>query len=324
MILVAGGTGTLGTPLVRRLSDRGLPVRVLTRDPARAAALPGGVEVVTGDLRDSAAVAAAVHGATTVVSAVHGFVGPGKPSPEAIDRDANRALIQAAAAAGVQHLILVSVLGAAPDHPMSLHRAKHAAEQALRASGLAWTILRPAAYLETWIAITGAKLADKGQALVFGPGRNPINFVSAHDVAAVVDLAVHDRSLRGQVLEVGGPENLTFTQLAERLVTASGRPGRIRHVPLAMLRAMSLLARPVSPTFARQAQAAVVMNTTDMTLDTSTIRDRLPTIPATTLDAVIRRQPPLEVPGARGDAPSRSGKPPPLPSSSKPPASSTG
>jgi uncharacterized protein YbjT (DUF2867 family) len=324
MILVAGGTGTLGTQLVRRLSDRGLPVRVLTRDPARAAHLPGSVEVLTGDLRDSAAVAAAVHGATTVVSAVHGFAGLGKPSPEAIDRDANRALIRAAADADVQHLVLVSVLGAAPDHPMSLHRAKHAAEQALQTSGLAWTIIRPTAYLETWIAITGAKLADDGQALVFGPGRNPINFVSAHDVAAVVDLAVCDRSLRGQLLELGGPENLTFTQLAERLITASGRPGRIRHIPLAMLRALSLLARPVSPAFARQAQAAVVMNTTDMTLDTSTIRDRLPTIPATTLEAVIRRQPTLEVPGAGGDAPIRSGKQAPLPSSSKPPASSTG
>src|SRR5512132_558679 len=109
---------------------------------------------------------------------------------------------------------------------MSLHRAKYAADQALWASGLAWTIIRPAAYLETWIAIIGAKLADGGQALVFGPGRNPVNFVSAHDVAAVVDLAVHDPSLRGQVLEVTGPENLTFTQLAERLVTASGQSGR--------------------------------------------------------------------------------------------------
>jgi uncharacterized protein YbjT (DUF2867 family) len=299
-------------------------VRVLTRDPARAAHLPDTVQTLTGDVRDPAAVADAVGGCDTVVSAVHGFVGPGRPSPEAIDRDANRGLIRAAVAAGVQHLVLVSVQDAAPDHPMSLHRAKHAAEQALQASGLAWTIIRPTAYVETWIAITGAKLTSNGQALVFGPGRNPINFVSAHDVAAVLDLAVCDRSLRGQLLEVGGPENLTFTQLAERLITASGRPGRIRHVPLTMLRALSLLARPVSPTFARQAQAAVVMNTTDMTLDTSTIRDRLPTIPATTLDEVISRQPTREVPGAGGEAPSRSGKQPPFPSSSKPPASSTG
>jgi uncharacterized protein YbjT (DUF2867 family) len=294
MILVAGGTGTLGTRLVRRLSDRGQTVQVLTRDPTRAAHLPATVQILTGDLRHPATVAAAVRGCATVVSAAHGLVGPGKPSPEAIDRDANRALIQAAAAAGVQHLVLVSVQGAAPDHPMSLGRAKHAAEQALRASGLAWTIIRPAAYLETWIAIIGAKLTDNGQALVFGPGRNPINFVSADDVAAVVDLAVHDPSLRGQVLEVAGPENLSFTQLAERLITASGKPGRTRHVPLLMLRVMSVLARPVSPVSARQAQAAVVMNTTDMTVNLATIRDRFPTIPATTLDKVLRRQPPLQ------------------------------
>jgi uncharacterized protein YbjT (DUF2867 family) len=322
MILVAGGTGTLGAQVVRLLIDRGQSVRVLTRDPARARQLPDTVQTLTGDLRDPTAVAAAVRGCATAISAVHGFVGPGKPSPESIDRDGNRALIQAAAAAGVEHMVLVSVLGAAQDHPMSLHRAKYAAEQALQASDLQWTIIRPAAYLETWIAIIGAKLP--GNSLVFGPGRNPINFVSAGDVAAIVDLAVRDQSLRGQLLEVAGPEQLSFTQIAERLITASGKPGRTRHIPLPMLRAMSVLARPVSPVFARQAQAAVVMNTTDMTADVAAIRDRLPTIPATTLDDVITRQPPLEVPDARGDAPSSRGKQTAASSSSEPPASSRG
>jgi hypothetical protein len=61
-----------------------------------------------------------------------------------------------------------------------------------------------------------------------------------------------------------------------------------------MLRATSVLARPVSPVFARQAQAAVVMNTTDMAVNLATIRDRFPTIPATTLAEVLRRQPPVQ------------------------------
>jgi uncharacterized protein YbjT (DUF2867 family) len=212
------------------------------------------------------------------------------------------------------------VLDAAPDHPMSLHRAKYAAEQALQASGLPWTIIRPAAYLETWIAIMGGKLASNGHALVFGPGRNPINFVSAGDVAAAVDLAVHDQSLRGHLVEVAGPQNLTYTQLADRLITASGKPGRIRRIPLPMLRAMSILARPLSPTFARQAQAAVVMNTTDMTVDVSAARDRLPTIPATTLDQLIRQQPTIENPDARSAAPGQ-GTQAARPSSPQPPAS---
>ena len=290
MILVAGGTGTLGTRVVRLLTGHGEAVRVLARDPGRGGRLPATVELRRGDLRDPATLAAAVAGCTTVISAVHGFAGPGRHSPGTVDRDGNRALIQAAAAAGTEHLVLVSVLGAAPDHPMSLHRAKHAAEQALQASGLAWTIIRPSPFLETWAGIIGAKLGSNGQALVFGPGRNPISFVSAADVAAVVDLAVHDPSLRRQVLEVAGPEHLSFTQLAGRLIAATGRPGRIRHVPLPMLRAMSALARPVAPAVARQAQAAVVMNTTDMTADGAALGGRFPALAWTTLDELLERQ----------------------------------
>jgi uncharacterized protein YbjT (DUF2867 family) len=301
MILVAGGTGTLGTEVVRLLTGRGQAVRVLARDPSRAARLPAGVETVAGDVRDRATVAAAVAGCATVISAVHGFAGSGRPSPESVDRDGNRALLRAAAAAGVEHLVLVSVLDAAPDHPMSLHRAKYAAEQDLKARGLAWTIIRPGAYLETWVGIVGAKLATGGPALVLGPGRNPIAFVSARDVAAVVDLAVGDPSLRGQVLELTGPERLSFTQLADRLVTASGRPGRVRHVPLPVLRALSVLARPVAPAFARQAQAAVVMNTTDMTARGPAIGDRFPAVPSTSLDKLLERVPPA------GPRPSRRG-----------------
>jgi uncharacterized protein YbjT (DUF2867 family) len=293
MILVAGGTGTLGTRVVRQLTGRGEAVRVLARDPGRAGRLPETVELLPGDLRDPATLAAAVAGCTTVVSAVQGFVGPGRPSPESVDRDGNRALIRAAVSAGTEHLVLVSVLGAAPDHPMSLHRAKHAAEQALQASGLAWTIVRPAAYLETWVAIIGAKLAATGLAQVFGSGRNPISFVSARDVAAVIDLAVHDPSFRGQTLEVPGPEDLTFTDIADRLIAATGKPGRIRHVPLPMLRVMSVLARPVAPVVARQAQAAVVMNTTDMTTPRSAIGDRFAAVPTTTLDDLLRPRPRL-------------------------------
>ncbi|MEJ7803746.1 MAG: SDR family oxidoreductase [Candidatus Limnocylindria bacterium] len=290
MILVAGGTGTLGTQLVPLLSARGLGVRVLTRDPSRATHLPDTVERISGDIRDKTAVTAAVRGCTTVISAVHGFAGSGGQSPESIDRDANLALIQAAVAADVEHFVLISVQGAAPEHPMSLHRTKYAAEQALIASGLPWTIIRPTAYLETWSGIIGAKIASSGQAQVFGAGRNPINFVSARDVATIVDLAVNDRSLRGQIMEAAGPENLTFTEIAERLIARSGRPGRIKRVPLLVLRMMSVLARPISPMFARQAHAAVVMNTVDMTADVDAIRRRFPTIPVTTVDDALSKQ----------------------------------
>ena len=82
MILVAGGSGRLGTLVVRGLRRRGLPVRVLTRELARARHLAGDrVEVVCGDVRDRGSVGAASEGATVVVSAVHGFVGPPRMRP---------------------------------------------------------------------------------------------------------------------------------------------------------------------------------------------------------------------------------------------------
>jgi uncharacterized protein YbjT (DUF2867 family) len=292
VILVAGGTGTLGARLVPLLAA-GERVRVLTRDPARAGGLPDAVEVAVGDIRRPRDLVAAVAGCRTVVSAVHGFAGAGQPSPEAIDRDGNRALLRVAADGGVRHVVLVSVHGAAPDHPMSLHRAKFVAEEELRRSGLAFTIIRATPFLETWMAIIGSELAGRGHALVFGPGRNPINFVSVRDVAALVAVAARDEALRGETLELGGPEDLTFRTFAERLIEAGGKPGVIKHVPLAALRALSVLARPFSPVFARLAKAAVVMNTTDMTLRGSS-RPRFPALPDTRLADL------LEQPGAHG------------------------
>lgn len=95
MILAAGGTGRLGTAVVQRLLARGCAVRVLTRDPERAAHLGHKVEVVRGDVRDPASLDDAVRGASVVVSAVHGFAGPGRVSPATVDRAGNRHLVAA-------------------------------------------------------------------------------------------------------------------------------------------------------------------------------------------------------------------------------------
>jgi uncharacterized protein YbjT (DUF2867 family) len=286
VILVAGGTGLLGTRLVGQLLDAGEAVRVLTRDPCRAAHLPAGVDIVVGDVCD-AALDPLVAGCDTVVSAVHGFAGPTPTSPAAVDRDGNGRLIAAAQRAGVGRFVLVSVVGAAADHPMSLHRMKHHAEVELQRSPLDGVTVRATAYLETWIGIIGAKLAGGGPALVLGPGRNPINFVAADDVARFVALAATRDRRVGPILSVGGPQNLTFTQLAEQLLAASGRRGNLRHVPLPALRAAAVLARPFSAQAARQAQAAVVMNTLDMSFDGPAGRGTFPDIAATSLSDLL-------------------------------------
>ena len=265
MILVAGGTGILGTELVRRLVGRGARVRVLSRNAAKHPS-SAQVEVVEGDVRDRRSLERTVAGVTTVVSAVHGFLD--KDGPRAIDRDGNRDLIAAAQAAGAEHFILVSIAGASPDSPMELFRMKYAAEQELKGSSLPWTIVRPTAYMETWLGLIAAPLLQSGKVRIFGRGQNPINFVSAHDVAGVIETAVTDPAKRGAAIDVGGPNDLTFVEFSRVVEQATGKTAATSHVPLPMMRAMSVLMKPLNPVLARQIQGGVVMDTTDLTFAT--------------------------------------------------------
>jgi NADH dehydrogenase len=236
--------------VVRGLADRGAGVRVLTRDPRRAEHLRGvAQDTVVGDVRDRRSLAPAVEGVGTVVSAVHGFAGPGRVSPASVDRAGNANLTTAARGMGAD-AVMVSVVGASPASPMELFRCKYAAEQQLKSSGVGWTIVRATAFVELWAEILQRRV-------VFGRGENPINFVSVHDVARVVIAAVLDPGLRGQCLEVGGPENVSVNQLAAMLNEARDEHRGVRHVPRSLLRA-------VAP-FHRVPRAALAMDTVDMT-----------------------------------------------------------
>ena len=286
MILVAGGTGTTGTFAVSLLQARDERVRVLTRHLSRAAHLQD-VEVIEGDVRDREAVRRAVHGTRVVVSLIQGFAGPGDISLESIDRDGNRILFDEARKAGAEHGILVSIAWAAPDSPMDLARMKFAAEEHLKSTGLAWTILRPSCLMETWTAIIGRPLVKTGKATIFGTGRRATNFVSARDLAAFIDLAVADPSLRGQTIVVGGP-NMTFDEFAESYARAVGVQAKTTHFPLPAMLVMQHVARPFNLVLARQVQMGVVIHTRDTSLDASAARKRFHQIPITSLAEVAR------------------------------------
>jgi uncharacterized protein YbjT (DUF2867 family) len=243
---------------------------------------------VAGDVRNARAVDQAVAGARTVISAITGFGIDRDVDARTVDWEGNANLIRAAKAAGVEHFVLLSVCQAAPTHPIELFRMKHRAEEELRASGLAWTIVRPTAYMETWLAILGDPLLRTGATRIFGAGRNPINFVSADDVAGLVDLAVADEAMRGVAIDVGGPDNLSMAELVETFMAVTGARGKMSHVPLPMMRVMSAVMKPFNPAMAAVIEAAVVMDTRDMTFDPSEMRRRYPSIPMTRLADVVR------------------------------------
>jgi uncharacterized protein YbjT (DUF2867 family) len=290
VILLAGGTGRLGSTLAERLTSRGLHVRLLTRDPSRPRPLSAhDVELVAGDVRHAPSLESALAGADTVISAVTGF-GPGGGGPRAVDLLGNENLIAAAEAAGAKHFILVSIHGARPDHPMELYRMKFLAEERLRKSRLDWTIIRPTAFMELWAGIVGRPVIDKGKTTVFGGGTNPINFVSVEDVARFVVLAVMDARLRHESLDVGGPENVALNEVVDVFAQIRGGKATVRHIPLVVMRLSAVLMRPLRPDLAGLIQAGVVMDTADMSFDPGETRARYPEIPLTYLADVVRRQ----------------------------------
>jgi uncharacterized protein YbjT (DUF2867 family) len=290
MILVAGGTGRLGVELVPLLTARGVPLRVVTRDPDRARKRLGATpEFVTADARSPQTLEAAVKGIDAVVSAMTGF-GPGAPGPRAVDYLGNLNLIRAAEAAGVRRFVLVSIHGATTDHGVELWRMKHRAEEALRASRLDWVVVRPNAFMELWAEIVGAPIFKDGKATVFGRGDNPINFNSAKDVARFVELALFDPGLSRTILSIGGPENLTLNQLVGQVERAAGRKAAVKHVPLPMMRLMSLVMRPLKPDVAAMIQGGIAFDTVDMTFDAADLRRRFPQIELTRIADVLARQ----------------------------------
>ena len=290
LVAIAGGTGTLGGHLVSRLTDHGIKVRILARDARGASHLQSeSVEVVPGDVRDRSAVEAAVAGCGAVVSAFSAFGRPGGGDLHSVDRQGNINLIRAAQEAASGHFVLVSLHGAAPDSPLELGRIKHQVEQQLKDSGLTWTIIRPTPSMEVWAALIAAPLLTDHKTRIFGRGDNPINFVSARDVAAFIELALVDPGLHGQAIDVGGPDNLSASQFVHRFAELTGASGNEQHIPLAMLRAMSVLMRPFNASLARQAKAAVVMDTTDMAFDDGETARRYPSIRPTSFDEVVRR-----------------------------------
>jgi NADH dehydrogenase len=205
------------------------------------------------------------------VSAVQGFVGPDRVTPASVDRDGNINLIDAAATVNAD-VVLLSTIGAAANSPMALFRAKHAAEQHLKASSSGWSIVRASAFAELWADIMA-------KPIVFGRGDNPINFVSVADVADVVEQVVLDPASRGQTFEVGGPEDLTFNELADILHNAGRNDGKVRHVPRWVLRATA----PAS----RRSRAALTMDTTDMRFDAGPARVGAADVPMSDVTACL-------------------------------------
>ena len=289
MNLIVGATGSMGRHLTRSLLEAGEPVRVFTRDPALAQAFASqGAEVVRGDLRDPASVRMAMQGVRAVVSASHSILGRGTNASRIVDDEGQRTLITAAKAAGVEHLVYTSALGASLEHPVDFWRTKARMEGVVRESGIPFTILQPSAFMEVHAYDLIGKNVQFGKRVpLFGPANNPRNFVAASDVAEVARHALVDSRFVAQTVTIGGPQNLTSREAAAVIEHVCGKPAAILHVPLALVRGMAAVLTPLHEGVGRILRAAIVAETTDQTFDRASSPLTAP-LQSTTLEAWAR------------------------------------
>jgi uncharacterized protein YbjT (DUF2867 family) len=205
-ILVTGGTGTLGRQVVPLLRAAGRDVRVLSRHGRE----PGdGVEYLTGDLFEGKGIDPALDGVETVLHLAGGPRG---------DEVATRNLVEAAARAGVRHVVYISVIGA-DRIPLGWFTSKLAAERAVADSGLPWTTLRAAQFHELVLSML-QKMAKLPVIPV--PGGLRFQPVDSGEVAArLVELTLGAPA--GLVPDLPGPAVYGMGDLARSYLQATGR-----------------------------------------------------------------------------------------------------
>jgi len=220
MIVVTGATGNVGSSVVRSLLDRGEKVRAFVRDPEKAGRMLGGdVELAIGDFDDARSVAEALNGGKRV------FLSSGE-GPDKVRWE--KAVIDAAAEAGVGLVVKASTMGADAGSFSSL--AWHGElEDALRASGVPWTILQSNWYMTNLLPNAG-QIAATGK--IFMPaGDARIGMVDPVDTGRVGAAVVASDGHEGRTYTVTGPEKVGFAQVAGALSAATGRTIEYVDVP---------------------------------------------------------------------------------------------
>ena len=240
-VLVTGGSGFVGREVVHQLHATGHVVRVLARGSRDT--VPG-IEFFRGSVLKPATLAPACIGCDAVIHLVGIISEVGEQTYERVHTDGTRHLLAAAKAAGVPRFLHMSALGTRPGAVARYPRSKWAAEEAVRASGLAWTIFRPSLIYGPGDGFVNlfARLSRWSPVLpVMGDGRGLLQPVAVEDVARCFAGALAVPSSIGQTYDLCGRERLSFTAVLDEILAATGRRRWKLRVPLSLARAQAAL-----------------------------------------------------------------------------------
>ncbi len=252
MILLTGATGVVGGELLPELLDADHPVRVLVRDPRKLGEHRVDVQITLGDLRDPLSIRHAMRGVETVVHLAATIRDQPGATIEEVNGLATVRLLRLAERAGVKRFVFFSAMGATTFQRTRFFRSKAIAERAVRESPLDTTVFAPSIVYrpgDPWITLL-QRLALLPAVPVSGSGHARYQPIWARDVARCVAASLNGGSSgdEGGRYELAGPEVLSYDDIVECVVEATGRNRPLVHVPIPFvrsgLRALELLAGP--------------------------------------------------------------------------------
>ncbi|MBW4613374.1 MAG: SDR family oxidoreductase [Desmonostoc vinosum HA7617-LM4] len=234
-LLIVGATGTLGRQVARRAIDEGYKVRCLVRSSKKAAFLKEwGAELVPGDLCFPQTLPAALEGVTAVIDAA-----TSRPtdslSIRQVDWDGKVALIQAAKAAGVERFIFFSILDAEKYPEVPLMEIKRCTELFLTESGLNYTILRLAGFMQGLIGQYGIPILE-GQPVWVSGESSPVAYMDTQDIAKFGIRALSVPETENQVFPVVGTRAWSAEEIINLCERLSGKDARVTRMPINLLR----------------------------------------------------------------------------------------
>lgn len=266
-VLVAGGTGFIGTALCETLAKRGHTVTALSRDPDPDA-LPAGVDAVAGDVTDPDSIERAVDGRDIVANLVALsplFQTPRGLTHESVHLGGTKTLLSAASATGVDRFLQLSGLGAATDAPTEHLRVKGRAERVVRERDVPSVIVRPSVVFgenSEFLSFIDRTTTPYVTALPAG-GSTRFQPIWIGDLAPILADALIDSDHAEQTYELGGPERLTLADVTRLYYESRGKPVRILPVPMVLSKLGLTLAGPIPfvPFSREQALGLTVDNT---------------------------------------------------------------
>ncbi len=249
-IAVTGGTGFVGTEVVRTLLLAGHELRVVGRG-VRQAPLPDGLRLTFGDVVTGAGLDGAFAGADAVIHLTAIIRERGPQTFAAVNAQGTANAVDAAARAGVGRFVHLSALGVDPDPDFPYLASKWQGEQAVRASQMDWVILRSSVIFGPgdgfFRQLAGALRVPSPFLLIPGDGRARFQPIAVGDAARCLEAAVEEPARRHQVYEIGGPQHLTLEEIMRAVAAATGRdwflfsPRRPLRLPVAALKPVAAL-----------------------------------------------------------------------------------